>query len=67
MLKENRTNFSSVQVLALLGSITFEPAILDQAGKGGPLGEVIQWTDLIAALYMLGHDVVVITDDWELT
>ena len=25
--------------------------------KGGPLGELNQWSDLIAALYILGHDV----------
>jgi hypothetical protein len=28
----------------------------EKAGKGGPLGELVQWSDLIAALYMLGHE-----------
>ncbi|KAK4473497.1 hypothetical protein MN116_002860 [Schistosoma mekongi] len=27
--------------------------------KGGPLGELIQWTDLIGALYILGHNLTV--------
>ncbi|CAI2725429.1 unnamed protein product [Schistosoma spindalis] len=26
-----------------------------QVSKGGPLGELVQWTDLIGALYILGH------------
>lgn len=37
----------------------YQPEILDFAGKGGPLGELIQWTDVIASLYILGHDVTV--------
>lgn len=28
---------------------------LDRAFKGGPLGELVQWSDLISALYILGH------------
>ncbi|CAH8470078.1 unnamed protein product [Heterobilharzia americana] len=27
--------------------------------KGGPLGELVQWTDLIAALYILGHNITI--------
>jgi len=27
------------------------------ATKGGPLGEMVQWADLLAALYILGHDI----------
>ena len=29
--------------------------LLDRAFKGGPLGELVQWCDLISALYILGH------------
>ena len=32
---------------------------LQRAWNGGPLGELIQWTDTITALYVLGHDVTV--------
>ena len=28
-----------------------------RAGQGGPLGELVQWADLIAGLYLLGHEV----------
>ncbi|TNN09357.1 Alpha-1, 6-mannosylglycoprotein 6-beta-N-acetylglucosaminyltransferase A isoform 2 [Schistosoma japonicum] len=27
--------------------------------KGGPLGELVQWTDLIGALYILGHNLTI--------
>jgi len=29
----------------------------EAALRGGPLGELVQWSDLIAALHLLGHDV----------
>uniref|UniRef100_A0A915PIH8 alpha-1,6-mannosyl-glycoprotein 6-beta-N-acetylglucosaminyltransferase n=1 Tax=Setaria digitata TaxID=48799 RepID=A0A915PIH8_9BILA len=29
---------------------------------GGPLGELIQWSDLIAAVYLLGHNLMISTD-----
>ena len=29
----------------------------ENAGKGGPLGELVQWSDLIAALYALGYNI----------
>ena len=29
------------------------------AGKGGPLGELVQWTDIICGLYVLGYDIKV--------
>lgn len=32
---------------------------LDGAFKGGPLGELVQWCDLISALYILGHDIII--------
>ncbi len=25
--------------------------------KGGPLGELVQWSDLISSIYVLGHNV----------
>ena len=28
----------------------------DRAFNGGPVGELTQWADLIATLYLLGHD-----------
>lgn len=32
---------------------------LDSAFMGGPLGELAQWCDVISALYILGHDLIV--------
>nr|XP_038942128.1 alpha-1,6-mannosylglycoprotein 6-beta-N-acetylglucosaminyltransferase B isoform X3 [Rattus norvegicus] len=45
------------QILVHIGFLTeesgdvFSPRVL----KGGPLGEMVQWADILAALYMLGH------------
>lgn len=30
----------------------FSPKVL----KGGPLGEMVQWADILTALYVLGHN-----------
>ncbi|XP_065674852.1 alpha-1,6-mannosylglycoprotein 6-beta-N-acetylglucosaminyltransferase A-like isoform X2 [Hydra vulgaris] len=45
------------KVLCFMGSMGFQPLILEMAGKGGPLGELVQWTDLISGLYVLGYDI----------
>ncbi len=29
---------------------------------GGPLGELVQWSDIISALYILGHDLVITSE-----
>ncbi|XP_048652616.1 alpha-1,6-mannosylglycoprotein 6-beta-N-acetylglucosaminyltransferase B [Marmota marmota marmota] len=45
------------QILVHIGFLTeesgdvFSPRVL----KGGPLGEMVQWADILAALYILGH------------
>lgn len=36
------------------------------AGQGGPLGELVQWCDLITSLHILGHDIQVTVDHSEL-
>lgn len=47
----------SLQILVHIGFLTeesgdvFSPRVL----KGGPLGEMVQWADILAALFMLGH------------
>ncbi len=33
---------------------------------GGPLGEYVQWTDVIATLFILGHDIKVVMSEAEL-
>lgn len=47
------------QVLVHLGLLTKESGfkIAESAFSGGPLGELVQWSDLITSLYLLGHDI----------
>jgi len=33
---------------------------------GGPLGELVQWSDIISALYILGHDLTITSEVEEL-
>lgn len=51
--------FLSRQILVHLGLLTKESGfkIAENAFSGGPLGELVQWSDLITTLYLLGHDV----------
>ncbi|XP_053568485.1 alpha-1,6-mannosylglycoprotein 6-beta-N-acetylglucosaminyltransferase A [Bombina bombina] len=47
------------KILVHLGLLTKESGfkIAENAFSGGPLGELVQWSDLITSLYLLGHDV----------
>lgn len=47
------------QILVHLGLLTKESGfkIAENAFSGGPLGELVQWSDLITSLYLLGHDI----------
>lgn len=40
-----------------MGAFEYQPWFLKAAGRGGPVGELIQWTDLIVGLYVLGYNV----------
>jgi alpha-1,3(6)-mannosylglycoprotein beta-1,6-N-acetyl-glucosaminyltransferase len=40
--------------------------IAEGAFTGGPLGELVQWSDLLASLHMLGHSLVVTSEDHHL-
>ena len=31
----------------------------ENAFKGGPLGELVQWSDLLASLHVLGHEITI--------
>lgn len=48
----------SSQILIHVGFLTeesgdvFSPKVL----KGGPLGEMVQWADILTALHVLGHN-----------
>ena len=44
------------QIFIFFGTYAYQPSWLDFAFRGAPLGEMVQWSDLLASLYMLGHD-----------
>lgn len=49
------------QILVHIGLLASEEQLhfAEEAGKGGPLGELVQWSDVITSLYILGHDITV--------
>ncbi|KAL7991752.1 hypothetical protein Chor_016008, partial [Crotalus horridus] len=57
--KQNLEKRKRKKVLVHLGLLTKESGfkIAENAFSGGPLGELVQWSDLIASLYLLGHDI----------
>ncbi|ROL40909.1 Alpha-1,6-mannosylglycoprotein 6-beta-N-acetylglucosaminyltransferase A [Anabarilius grahami] len=57
--KQNLANHKRKKILVHLGLLTKESGfkIAENAFSGGPLGELVQWSDLITTLYLLGHDV----------
>lgn len=52
------------QILIHIGVLANEDRLhfAKEASKGGPLGELVQWSDIIASLYILGHDITVTAD-----
>ncbi|EYC30317.1 hypothetical protein Y032_0005g2574 [Ancylostoma ceylanicum] len=38
----------------------------EKSKRGGPLGELLQWSDLIACLFLLGHNLFVFSDESKL-
>ncbi|XP_072032100.1 alpha-1,6-mannosylglycoprotein 6-beta-N-acetylglucosaminyltransferase A-like isoform X2 [Amphiura filiformis] len=59
--KYNMTNRIQKKILIHLGLLTKESGfkIAENAFSGGPLGELVQWSDIIASLYILGHNLKV--------
>ncbi|KAK2839551.1 hypothetical protein Q5P01_013291 [Channa striata] len=55
--KYNLTQRKAKQILVHPGVVTDESGlkIAHTAFTGGPLGELVQWSDLISALHILGH------------
>ena len=45
-----------------MGSLEFNFKIFAEAFTGGCLGELSQWSDVMSALYILGHDLTVTSD-----
>ena len=54
------------QVLIVPGvMLATDFAKADSVTGGGPLGDLVQWADLIAGLYMLGHNVTIMKDIYQ--
>lgn len=53
--KYSLTQRRAKQILIHPGVVTDEIHIAEAAFSGGPLGELVQWSDLIATLHILGH------------
>ncbi|EDO49391.1 predicted protein [Nematostella vectensis] len=62
--KRDLKKIKQKKILVHIGLLANERALhfAANADKGGPLGELVQWSDLIASLYLLGHDVTVTAD-----
>lgn len=55
--------FRIFQILVIPGVLTCTPfAKPSFIRAGGPLGDLVQWADLIAAAHILGHEVVLMED-----
>ncbi|XP_028404637.1 alpha-1,6-mannosylglycoprotein 6-beta-N-acetylglucosaminyltransferase A-like [Dendronephthya gigantea] len=58
--KRQLTKRTKKRILVYLGAFSIVPIILERAFSGGALGELVQWSDIITSLYLLGHDVTVV-------
>ena len=45
--------------------IATDMALPNSIHAGGPVGDLAQWADLIAALHVLGHNVTLVTSFYE--
>ena len=51
-----------MKILVVPGVLEATPFAKNSSIKsGGPLGDLYQWSDLIAALFILGHNVTITT------
>ncbi len=52
------------QILLHIGALSDKSKfyLAETADHGGPLGELVQWSDLISIIHLLGHRIVFITE-----
>ncbi|KAK6165886.1 hypothetical protein SNE40_022707 [Patella caerulea] len=57
-------NRSKKKILVHLGLLSKQSGwkFAENQFKGGPLGELVQWSDLISTLYLLGHDLTITSE-----
>ncbi|CAH3193369.1 unnamed protein product, partial [Porites evermanni] len=58
----NVKNRTKKKILLYMGSIEDNFKFFTEAFTGGCLGELTQWSDLMSALYILGHDLIITSD-----
>ncbi|EDO45788.1 predicted protein, partial [Nematostella vectensis] len=57
--KQNMRGRQRKRIFLFMGAFIANKFFFEDAFKGGPLGELVQWTDVICSLYILGHDLVI--------
>ncbi|CAI5440208.1 unnamed protein product [Caenorhabditis angaria] len=62
--EEKHRKRRKLRIFVFFGFLANEKTVkmADGSGKGGPLGEMVQWADLLAAMVILGHDVFLAND-----
>ncbi|XP_013409315.1 alpha-1,6-mannosylglycoprotein 6-beta-N-acetylglucosaminyltransferase A [Lingula anatina] len=50
------------KILLFFGTLAGVTRLDELAFKGGPLGELVQWSDLVTSIYILGHDIFFFTE-----
>ncbi|CAH3195629.1 unnamed protein product, partial [Porites evermanni] len=59
-LEQRKPSFGNRQIkniLLFMGAFAQQKIWLEKAFDGVPLGEMVQWSDLIASMYVLGHNI----------
>uniref|UniRef100_A0AC34R8H9 Alpha-1,6-mannosyl-glycoprotein 6-beta-N-acetylglucosaminyltransferase n=2 Tax=Panagrolaimus sp. JU765 TaxID=591449 RepID=A0AC34R8H9_9BILA len=53
-----------LNIVLYLGFLSKETGLKfgEKSAAGGPLGELVQWADLITSIYLLGHDMTISTE-----
>ncbi|CAH8486590.1 unnamed protein product [Schistosoma curassoni] len=54
-----RPKLNILLYMGFLSNDFYKNSFESYISKGGPLGELVQWTDLIGALYILGHNITI--------
>ncbi|XP_046542925.1 alpha-1,6-mannosylglycoprotein 6-beta-N-acetylglucosaminyltransferase A-like isoform X1 [Haliotis rubra] len=62
--KQNLVHRKKKKILVHLGLLSKQSGwkFAEMQFKGGPLGELVQWSDLITTLFLLGHDLTITSE-----
>jgi len=58
---ETSQKYTKKKILIVIGVLFDKQGMkfAENAFKGGPLGELVQWSDLLASLHVLGHEITI--------